>query len=173
MVNMKYITVFRHGKSAQDSRFSDDFDRPLARKGHRQIPRMAAFVARTKIRPDWIVSSPAQRARQTAELLAEKLDYTRPIVWNERAYLAPALALLEILRQTPDEAEHALLVGHNPGLSDLVAGLCTSGDLRLNLQMPSAGLAVLAAQVVHWRQLRWGCADLLGYAAPRFLKGLA
>ena len=83
------------------------------------------------------------------------------------------LRWLAIVGQAADMAEHLVIVGHDPGRSGLVAGLCTSGDLRLNLHMPSAGLAALAAQIVHWRQLRWGCAELLGYAAPRYLTGLA
>ena len=57
-------------------------------------------------------------------------------------------------------------------MSDLVAGLCTGSDFRMNIQMPTGGLAVLAAQVMHWRQLRWGCAELLAYASPHALKGL-
>jgi phosphohistidine phosphatase len=169
---MKHITILRHGQASQDPRFSEDFDRPLTAKGRKHLPRMAAFVARTKVKPDWIVSSPALRAKESAELLADGLGLKRSIVWNERAYLASALTLLEILRETPDVAEHLVIVGHNPGMSDLVAGLAAGGDFRLNLQMSTGSLATLAAQIVHWRQLRWGCAELLAYAAPRSLKGL-
>ncbi|HRJ42718.1 MAG TPA: phosphohistidine phosphatase SixA [Caldilineaceae bacterium] len=169
---MKHITILRHGKASQDPRFSNDFDRPLTDKGRKQLPRVAAFIGRSKVEPDWIVSSPALRAKETAEQIADNLGTSRPIVWNERAYLASAITLLEILRETPDIATHLVLVGHNPGMSDLAAGLCAGGDFRLNLQMPTAGVATLAAQVVHWRQLRWGCAELLGFVAPRFIKGL-
>ncbi|MFZ1752393.1 MAG: histidine phosphatase family protein [Caldilineaceae bacterium] len=170
---MKHITILRHGKASQDPSFSDDFDRPLTGKGRKQIPRVVAFVARSRVAPDWIISSPALRARQTAELVASGLHLRRPIVWSERAYLASALTLLEILCETPDVAEHLVIVGHNPGMSDLTAGLCAGSDFRLNLQMATGAVALLTAQIVHWRQLRWGCAELLGYAAPRALKGLA
>jgi hypothetical protein len=57
-------------------------------------------------------------------------------------------------------------------MSDLVAGLVAGGDFRLNLQMSTGSLATLTAQVVHWRQLRWGCAELLAYVTPRSIKGL-
>jgi len=167
---MKHITILRHGQATQDPGF-EDFDRPLTGKGRKQIPRLAAFVGRAKVKPDWIISSSAQRARETAEALAEGLGFTRQIVWTRQAYLAPAVTLLEILRETPDVAEHLIVVGHNPGLSDLVAGLCAGGDFRLNIQMPTGGLATLAAQVMHWRQLRWGCAELLAYVSPQSLKG--
>jgi len=168
---MKYITILRHGQASQDPGF-EDFDRPLTGKGRKHLPRMAAFVARSKVKPDWITSSPALRAKESAELLGKGIEFTRPIVWNERAYLASAITLLEILRETPDVAEHLVFVGHNPGLSDLIAGLCAGGDFRLNLQMSTGSIAILSAQVVHWRQLRWGCAELSAYVAPRFLKGL-
>jgi len=169
---MKHITILRHGQASQDTCFSEDFDRPLTAKGRQHLPRMAAFVARTKVKPDWIVSSPALRAKESAELLAESLQFARSIVWNERVYLASALTLLEVLRETPDVAEHLVIVGHNPGLSDLVAGLAAGGDFRLNLQLSPSSLAFLAAQIVHWRQLRWGCAELLACVTPRLLKGL-
>lgn len=168
---MKHITILRHGQASQDSGF-EDFDRPLTDKGRKHLPRMAAFVARSQVKPDWIVSSPALRAKETAELLAEALQFSRSIVWNERVYLAAAITLLEILRETPDVAEHLVIVGHNPGMSDLAAGLCAGGDFRLNLQMETGAVASLSAQIVHWRQLRWGCAELLAYVAPRSLKGL-
>lgn len=168
---MKHITILRHGQASQDPRF-EDFDRPLTDKGRKHLPRMAAFVARSKVKPDWIVSSPAQRAKESADLLAESLQFSRSIVWNERAYLASAITLLEILRETPDVAEHLVIVGHNPGMSDLAAGLCAGGDFRLNIQLPTGALATLSAQIVHWRQLRWGCAELLAYVAPRFIPGL-
>ena len=168
---MKHITILRHGQATQDAGF-EDFDRPLTDKGRKHLPRMAAFVAHAKVKPDWIVSSPAQRAKETAEIVSEALHFTRPIVSTQRAYLASAVTLLEILRETPDVAEHLIVVGHNPGMSDLVAGLCAGGDFRLNIQMPTGGLATLAAQVMHWRQLRWGCAELLAYVSPQAIKGL-
>lgn len=168
---MKHITILRHGQATQDPGF-EDFDRPLTSKGRNQIPRLTAFVERTKVKPDWIISSPARRAKETAELLVEGLNFSRPIVWKQGAYLASPVALLEILRETPDVAEHLVIVGHNPGISDLAAGLCTGGDFRLKMQMPTGAVAVLAAQIVQWRQLRWGCADLLAYVSPNFIKGL-
>lgn len=169
---MKHISILRHGKASQNPKFADDFDRPLTGKGRKQIPRVAALMGRATVAPDWIVSSPAARAKETAEILAESLSCQRPIVWNPKAYLASAATLLDILRETPDIAEHVVIVGHNPGMSDLAAGLCSGGDFRLNLQMSTGGVATLAPQVVYWRQLRWGCAELLAYAAPRHLKGL-
>jgi len=168
---MKQITILRHGQASGDPGF-EDFDRPLTEKGRKQLRRVAAFAARAKVKPDWIVSSPALRAKETADLLAGGLKLSRPTVWEKRAYLASAITLLDILRETPDVAEHLVIVGHNPGMSDLVAGLCTGGDFRLNIQMPTAGIATLSAQIVHWRQLRWGCAELTAYVAPRALKGL-
>ncbi|MEZ4832545.1 MAG: hypothetical protein R2873_11200 [Caldilineaceae bacterium] len=89
---------------------------------------------------------------------------------EERIYEAAPVTLLEILREQPASAEHLLLVGHNPGLEMLVSGLCSGDDSRLNLKLPTAGVAHIQLEVMRWRQVRWGCGVMQFLVTPRSLK---
>ncbi len=169
---MKHLTILRHAKASNKPIYDRDFDRPLTGKGRKQAPTIARVLAASKVTPDLLLSSPAVRARETAELVAETIGYTKAIAYEEAIYGASAATLLEILRGAPDAAEHIVLIGHNPGLENLVSGLCAGTNLRLNLRLPTAGMAQLAPQVVRWRQLRWGAGELQLLIAPRFLKRL-
>lgn len=167
---MKHLTILRHAKAAAYGDYPVDFDRPLTGKGRKQIPRIMRALKGNKKSIDWIVSSPALRARQTAELVAQTLGRPQKIIWDERIYEASAPTLLGLLQEVPDSAEHVLIVGHNPGLESLTAGLCTGNEARLCLRLTTAGLAHLRPEIVRWRQLRWGCGELRVLTAPRYGK---
>ena len=171
-MNTRYVTILRHARAKQDSPSGGDVDRPLAKSGFRQLQRICQILKRVKQRPDWIVSSPALRTRQTAERVAELIGYTSNFGWNDRIYAAAPYTLLNILQETHDSADHVLLIGHNPGAAQLVAGLCSGADSRVNLRFPTAGLAHFEVDIARWRQLRWGNCELRFLIAPRFLKGL-
>lgn len=166
----KYVTLVRHAKAKSSAKYDQDDQRPLTGKGRKQIKRIAPVLARAKAAPDWIVSSPARRAQQTAQLLADALGYEETIHWDDRIYAASATTLLDVLRDMPDVAQHVVLVGHNPGMEDLVSGLCSGTESRLNLRLSTAGVAHLQPEIYHWHQLRWGCGRLRFLVAPRYLK---
>ncbi len=167
---MKHLTILRHAKAEPFEDYTDDFQRPLAEKGIRQIHRIARVLRSTKPPVDWLISSPALRAQETAEQVAELLDFAHPIHWDERIYEATAPTLLAVLQEAPEAMEHVLLVGHNPGLERLISGLCSGEDGRLALRLRTAGLAYLRLDIYHWNQLRWGAGELQYLIAPRFLK---
>jgi phosphohistidine phosphatase len=167
---MKLLTVVRHGKAESPLRYDDDFDRPLMKRGREDTPVVAQVLARLRTPPNYILSSPAVRADQTAELLAKELDLQDHLYRDRGIYEASGQALLELLRQAPESAEHVLLVGHNPGLEDLVAGLCTSGAGRLNLRLPTAALAYQLLNIRQWQQMQWGCGQLQLLVMPRSLR---
>jgi len=169
---MKQISILRHAKAADYADYSNDFQRPLAGRGPDDAGLMAAFLAAQAQRPDWIISSPALRARQTTEIVAQALGLSHAILWDERVYDAGAETLLQVLQSAPERAEHVLLVGHNPGCADLAAGLCAGATDRLTLRLPTAGLAGLASEVFYWHQLRWGAAQLHLLLSPRPAKSL-
>ena len=119
---------------------------------------------------DWLISSPAARAHETAEQIAAALNFTNPIIWQAAVYLADANTLLTILSEAPQDMEHLVLVGHNPGMEELVAGLCTGAPPHLNLHMPTTALAHLHLEIFWWNQIRWGCGQLQLLVAPKVLK---
>ena len=121
---MKRLLVVRHAKAEKSAPRGGDFARPLAPRGEADSVEMGRRLARDKTHPDEIVTSPAERALATARLIARELDFP----WDEirtvkQAYLADAPALLGLVREFADTAESALLVGHNPGISELAQAL--------------------------------------------------
>ena len=135
-----------------------------------QLQRICQPLATVKEKPDWIVSSPALPTRQTAEKVDELIRYSRNFGWNDRIYAAAPYTLLNILQETHDTAYHVLLIGQNPGVAELVSGLCAGTDGRLNLRFPTAGLAHFEVDIARWRQLHWGSCELRFLVAPSFLK---
>lgn len=169
---MKTITILRHAKAAPYGDYSVDFQRPLAGRGPKDAARMADLLATLDPAPDWIISSPALRARQTAEVVAQRLDLAQAMSWNESIYDASAQTLLEVLRVAPEKADHVVLVGHNPGMETLVAGLCAGSTNGAMIYLPTAGVAHLQSQIFYWHQLRWGSAQMTLLASPRSIKTL-
>ncbi|MCC9078567.1 histidine phosphatase family protein [Litorilinea aerophila] len=169
---MKKLSIFRHAKARRPEKYPQDFDRPLTKRGHQDTRRMARLVARLSPPVDRIVSSPALRTRETTEGLAAALNVSHAITWDERIYEASAETLLTVLGEVPGDAEHVVLVGHNPGMEALVSGLCAGDPARLNLKMPTAGLAHLELEIFWWHQIRWGCGQLQLLAAPKQLSKL-
>ena len=79
MLEKRFLTVLRHAKAKRSSASGGDLDRPLARSASGQLKSVFHALARAKEPPDWIVASPALRARQTAEIAADLIGYTRSI----------------------------------------------------------------------------------------------
>lgn len=167
---MKHLTVIRHAKAEDPMGYARDFDRPLAERGHKDAKQTAKVLSNLEPEVDWWVSSPALRTRETTEIMASYLGYTKHTLWDLRVYAAEADTLLELLREQPQEANHIALVGHNPGLEELVVGLSAGNSRHLSLRMPTAALAHLELAIFRWDQIRWGCGQLQLLVAPKALK---
>lgn len=168
---MKYLSILRHAKAEPDVNYSVDLERPLTTRGQKDAKHIGKLLADIEPTVDWIVSSPAQRTRQTAQEVATILDFPRAIAWHDAIYEADAETLLNVLSQVPAEMEHVLIVGHNPGMEDLVSGLVAGSPRRLSLHMPTACLAHLTLELFGWNQIRWGCGTLHCLIRPKLLRG--
>ncbi len=135
---MSTLILLRHGKSDW-SGGEPDHMRPLARRGRRQVPDAGRWLANNVDVIDLAVVSPAERTRETWRLAAAELDVTPPVREDARVYAGSARSLLGVLQDLPDEVGTVVLVGHNPGVEDLVASL-TGRDVS----MPTSALAVIA-----------------------------
>ncbi len=126
---MKTVTLFRHAKSGEkDNPRIDDFDRPLADRGLKSAPKMGAAMREHHLRPDLIMCSPSVRTRQTLTLAsAEAWDNPPKIRFDERLYEASAQTILDVLKEAPENVDHVMIVGHNPGMQDLAVMLAASG----------------------------------------------
>ncbi|MBW2231005.1 MAG: histidine phosphatase family protein [Deltaproteobacteria bacterium] len=161
----KHLTLIRHAKASVNHRGGrGDFDRPLAERGERDAKRMATRLAAIGFAPDLLVSSAAERALQTAHEIAGRIDdLAESIVTRDDMYLASARALLDIVRETEAGVRHLVLVGHNPGLSDLWDWLVDERGGGL----PTGGIARLELSVGSWLDASQGDAILLDFDHPR------
>ncbi|MFK7821425.1 MAG: histidine phosphatase family protein [Planctomycetaceae bacterium] len=162
---MKTLLLIRHAKSSWDNPAMDDHERPLNKRGLKTAPRMGQLIADEGLKPDIIVSSTAVRAATTAEVIAEECGYDRDIQFTDDLYLAPPSAYLDLLSTLPDDYNSAMLVGHNPGISELVSSMC--GE---HVDMPTAALAHTQSENQSWKAFETSSdADLVNFWRPKEL----
>ena len=162
---MKTLLVLRHAKSSWNDPALDDHERPLNERGRRDAPRMGELVREYGLMPDIVISSDAVRAQLTAEAVAAAAGYPGEIVLDERLYIASADEILSLLRTVRENAETIMIVGHNPGLEELVEHL--TGERQ---DLPTATLAQIALPIDQWRHLKLSTrGTLLGHWRPEEL----
>ena len=166
---MKVLTLLRHAKSGWDDPVLRDFDRPLNPRGRRAARTVAREMRRLGLGFDRVLASPARRVIETLEEVGQSLPLAPD--YDERLYLASPETLLELVRGTDDGVDRLLVVGHNPGLEELVLRLSGAGALRdeVAVQYPTATLAELQFDVASWRLVRDGGATLARFIRPRDL----
>lgn len=143
---MKTLVLVRHAKSAWDEPGIDDHDRPLADRGLRDAPEMGRRLAERGLEPDVIRSSTAVRARTTAELIADALGLAPDrLDLDERLYGASPEDILGVVRELDDAIGTAMVVAHDPGMSDLAFAL--SGTIE---HMPTCAVAEFRFDVASW-----------------------
>ena len=146
---MKTLLVLRHAKSSWNDSALDDHERPLNQRGRRDAPRMGKLVREYGVIPDVVISSDAVRARLTAEAVAEAFRYGGEILLDPHLYLAGPAEILPLLQRLRENAETVMIVGHNPGLEQLVEQL--TGKQQ---DLPTAALAQIGLPIDRWRDLK-------------------
>jgi phosphohistidine phosphatase len=165
------LVLLRHAKS--DWPDVADHERPLAKRGRRDAPAVGRWIGASGHAPDAVVCSTALRARQTWELaaagLAEAVPDASPVVrYEARVYEATVLGLLMLVREFDAAWRTAVIVGHNPGLAELTAGLA-SPDSAPPQAFPTAAVAVLGLPG-SWEEAAPGEARLLAFTVPAELR---
>ncbi|MGW8369535.1 MAG: SixA phosphatase family protein, partial [Gammaproteobacteria bacterium] len=126
----------------------EDHDRPLARRGLRDAPRMGDRLAHRGIKPDLLLTSSARRAVDTAKLVEPAIRHAALTVQVEPTiYLASPREMLDLLAEQSNELDEILLVGHNPGLTELINRLLPSLALA---NLPTAGVAAFESTAEDW-----------------------
>jgi phosphohistidine phosphatase len=173
---MKTVLLLRHGKSDWSDMSKVDFDRPLAKRGLNDAPRMGEVLALFKCVPDKILSSPARRAKQTIEMVVKACGYKKSIQWQDSFYGGSSDNLIAALQNLPDTVERAMLVGHNPTLEETVVALLLGYGARWTydfaIKIPTAGLVCLDLDIVEWAELEPGDATLRWFLIPRLVKAI-
>jgi phosphohistidine phosphatase len=161
------LLLLRHGKSDWSAGL-EDFHRPLKDRGKRGAQRVGVWLARQRCLPDLIICSQAERALVTAQKACKAMGIDAKVIQQDkRIYAADVDELLAVLGECQQKAARVMLVGHNPGLEELLLWLTGSTveipkDGKL---MPTATLARLKVQP-DWPLLQAGCARLLSLTRP-------
>ena len=145
---MKKLLILRHGKSSWDNIYLSDYERPLNERGKRDAKRMGRLLRQMDLVPDLIITSSAERALATAERVAQAGDYEGKIRPTRDLYHADPEEFIAVLADLETAFERVLVVGHNPGLENLLEDLVDGWQ-----RMPTAALAQVALPIEQWREL--------------------
>lgn len=126
-----YLYIMRHAKSDWSGPQISDFERPINKRGTRNAIRIGGWMNENNHTPQKIISSPALRAKETIELVTEQISKfnLEDLTYEDELYLAGFTQLIEFINTYKDKVQSLMLVGHNPGIENLVNYLCDkSGD---------------------------------------------
>lgn len=165
---MKTLLISRHGKTISDEGQLTDFDRYLTSRGKKDPDLISKELIELGISPDKIITSPAIRAVQTAEIFANRFQIPKSnIAVAEFLYGHYSTnKLIEYLQAYAFKFPCVQLVGHNPKMEELVADLTGSVYRRI----PTSGTIVLEFEVNKWEHISEGMGTLLHYIAPKPLR---
>ena len=167
----RHLLLLRHAKSDWDTGVAEDFERPLAKRGKKDARHMGQWMHREGLTPDYVVCSPAFRAQETGYRICKELGISKKdIHFDRRLYEADVTALLAVLSECPKGRNNVMLVGHNPGLEELLTWLwgeetALPEDGKL---LPPATLASLRMPK-DWTRLEHGCGRMIFLTRPRSL----
>lgn len=156
---MKQLLLIRHAKAG--SHDTDDFKRPLTDKGIHDAGMMAHELKKAKLIPEYILTSSAVRTRMTADIIAKALAITN-IGTDKSIYEASTYSLLKAINHLPNDYQFAALVGHNPGISQLIYEL--TGELR---DMPPGGIALVSFDLDDWETIHFDTGKVSWYDSPK------
>lgn len=168
---MKTLTLLRHAKSGWDNPGARDFDRALNPRGQLAAKRIGRYIRDEGLEFDLVLASPAVRVVETLDHLAIGLGAALSPVWERRIYLASAATLLDLINALPTDVGRVMMIGHNPGLEDLVLLLAAAGKMRsvAEEKFPTAALAELHLDAADWADVSMPGGTLTRFIRPRDL----
>jgi len=144
----KTLLILRHAKSSWKDEKLKDIDRPLKRRGEEDAVVIGKVLTVAELVPQVILSSPAKRAKQTAELVVSEAKFKGELRFVDAFYMGEPENYIGELKELPDEIERVMIIGHNPGLEALLQLL----DGKVN-SLPTGSLAYLVLDIKHWSDL--------------------
>ncbi|GMU95991.1 SixA phosphatase family protein [Ignavibacterium album] len=160
---MRQLILIRHAKSSWSNPDLSDFDRPLNKRGKRDLAFMSVLLSQKNMTPELIISSPALRTKLTAIEFANKIGYNKnEIIWNKNLYLASYMNILKIIKQIENKINCAIIVGHNPGLTDLQNYLCNEEIDNI----PTSGI-VSKSTIKEWKDVESKDFELVFFEFPK------
>jgi phosphohistidine phosphatase len=160
---MKILILVRHAKSSHSFGISSDFDRPLNDRGFREAAEMGKKLFKKKISVDLFVSSPAVRAKTTAELFAAEYDRKmKEILFVPSLYNAGPEQFSEVVSGLDDQFKHVALFSHNPGITEFSSSLT---DTHIT-QMPTSSVFAVSAETDTWKDFALAKKNFLFFYKP-------
>ena len=159
---MKTLYLLRHAKSSWSDPELSDFDRPLNDRGSKAAPFMGTVMREQGFSPELILSSPAVRARQTAELVIGSAPLPGEFRFDERIYEASPQTLRTVVSEVGDDVDSVMLVGHNPGMEGFIRFLTGKTE-----SMPTAALAVIGLRIEKWADIDASSGRLVRVIRPK------
>ena len=161
---MKTLYLLRHAKSSWKDSSLADFERPLKRRGRDAAEGMGRFLASKNVDISMLISSPSVRTRETVEIVLRHAKLQVEPLFDQRIYEASPATLAQIVSEIPADKETAMLVGHNPGMEELLAFL--THETR---HMPTCALARISLDGVSWKEVDRGTGKLEWFVTPKDL----
>lgn len=163
---MKTIILVRHAKSSWDDFSLNDEDRPLTDRGKKNAPDMAKRLHKKKIPIDAILSSPAKRAKSTAEYFAKEYDIPKKkIILIPELYMASSETFVKTIRDAPKKADSIALFSHNEGITQFANSL---SEARVD-NMPTCSVFAVKADIDNWNEFEPGKTEFYFFDYPKSL----
>jgi phosphohistidine phosphatase len=161
---MKRLTLVRHANAEWKDADLADFERPLNKRGTTEATAMGRRLASLDLIPDLLLTSAAARTLQTAQSFAKELELPERVVKaDERLYLARPGDMLSLIRETGSRIQHLMLVGHNPGISQLVRQLAGEPD---RADLTTASVCSMVFRLEQWDTLNGSLLIEVRYESP-------
>jgi phosphohistidine phosphatase len=162
---MKTLLIVRHAKSSWDVIGLNDFDRSLNERGKKDAPTMAQRLLDKKIKIDSLVSSPAKRAKKTAEFFCAAYKKSKEdIIFISALYHASSKNFFDVIEQLSDDADSVAIFSHNPGITNFVNQLVT--DVTID-NVPTCGIFAVQTDITKWKDFVKAKKELLFFDYPK------
>ena len=162
---MKQLYIIRHAKSSWKDLSVNDFNRALNKRGKKDAPFMGLKLKDKNILPDIIISSPALRAKRTAQTIASEVGYTKQIQFDKKIYESTINYINKLLKSIKDEKNIVFLFGHNPTLNMLVEDYIDFYD-----NIPTCGIVKIEFNCNSWKDISPSNANFISFDYPKRYK---
>ena len=169
---MRTLYVLRHAKSDWGDESLQDFNRPLNGRGRKAAKAMGCEMQERGLAPDLVLVSPSARTTETLARVEEGFGASFEKVEDPNIYLAESGTLVDLVRTAPAKSERLMVVGHNPGMQELVRALANGPrDLieEAGAKFPTGALAEIRFDVSEWSDVAPGSGFIRSFVKPREL----
>lgn len=161
---MKSLFIIRHAKSSWDLSTPNDFDRTLNDRGKKNAPEMAKRLLEKNIKIDLFVSSPAKRAKKTAELFIKEFKRKEgEILFIPGLYHAPVAVFMDVIRELDNALDNVAIFSHNPGITEFINKLT---EVKID-NMPTCGVFAISVDVTNWKDFITAKKEFLFFDYPK------